>query len=107
MTRTADGGGGGAVDLRMDPGEVRAVASKLGKAASALDAVGSATPGTADHGLAGVLLATMVARVCETGGRLALEAQTLSETVTACHDTTVATDQAAAERFLISGTAGE
>ena len=103
MTPVHEGGGGG-IDVRMDPDEVRRVATKLGEAGDTMDAVGSATPGSADHGLAGALLATVLGRFCETGGRLVLEAATLSETVIACHDTTVATDAASAQRFLVTGT---
>lgn len=97
------GGGGGSLDVRMDPEEVRAVASLLSRAGQDVEAVGNSIPPTSDHGLAGELLAAMVARYCEAGARLVLEAQTLSETVIACHDTTVATDAAAAERFLTGG----
>lgn len=99
------GGGGGGLDVRMQPQAVRDVADRVSGAGDTMETAGSATPADADHGLAGALLATVLARYCETGARLVLEAETLSETLRACHDTTVATDAAAAERFLVSGSA--
>lgn len=105
MAMVAEGGGGGAV--RMDPGAVKGIASRMSAAADRMDGAGSTVPGSDDLGLAGPVLATVLARFCEAGARIGLEADTLAETVLACHDSTVGTDQGAAERFLVTGEGDE
>ncbi|GAB3440763.1 hypothetical protein GCM10027517_15770 [Phycicoccus ginsengisoli] len=98
----AEGGGGGS-RLYVDEKVLGDVATSLSDSAGQMDATGNALPASSDLGLAGPVLSSLLSRWCEAGGRLALEARTISEAVRTSVDTSAATDAAAAERFLIGG----
>jgi hypothetical protein len=98
------GGGGGATSLIVDHDTLSDVAAGLSAAGSALDGCGNDVPSGGDHGLAGPLLAQMLARVTEVGARISFEAATLSAVVTECNSLVADTDTAVAETYLVEGT---
>ena len=102
MNQAADGGGGGGGRSIIVNHETLAnISTALGNASTAMDACGNSMPGTGDLGLAGPLLAQMVARVAETGSRLAFDATTLGAAVADCNKLSADADSVAAENLLI------
>ena len=94
------GGGGGGASLILDHGTLSSVSHGLEAAAEELDRSGGSTPGTGGTGEAAALLNLILARVTETGARLAFEAATISQTVRECNSTVADVDRAQAEAYL-------
>jgi len=99
----AAGGGGGAPDLIVDHGTLRAVADNLLAAGATLADRAASAPAGGDHGLAGPLVALMLGRASETAARLVFEARTLSEAVTQCNTTAATVDSDEAGAYLVGG----
>jgi hypothetical protein len=101
--KASAGGGGGASSLIVDHGTLSEVAQGLSGAGDALDGCGNGMPAGGDHGLAGPLLAQMLARVSEVGARISFEAKTLAAVVTECNSAVADADTAVAESYLVEG----
>jgi hypothetical protein len=105
VNQVADGGGGGGRSIIVNHETLTGVATELGNASTAMDGCGSSMPGSSDHGLAGPLLAQMLAAVAETGSRLAFDASTLGGAVAECNKLSSDADSVAAENMLIKAAA--
>ena len=103
MRTTDGGGGGGASNLVVDHGTLTRVADQLGRAATDLDAVGSARPGAGSTGQAEPLLLMILAAASEAAARLAFESTTIAAAVEDCNSTVADVDAHEAASFLVNG----
>ena len=104
MNLAADAGGGGsAPDLVLDADVLQAVAKRLGTAATDLDRVGRSLPTGGDFGDAAGVVSGSVALAVGVAGKLMVEADTLGGLVAMVTSSTVETDRANAETFLVKG----
>lgn len=97
----ADTGGGGSASgaTWMDVDAVEALAARLSAAGSDLDCAGGLAPRGGDFGLAGPLIADMMASVLDAGARCAAEGIHLADLVDQSREAWVGIDAAAAESF--------
>ena len=90
-------------NVYVDPPALTRVGRDLDEAGDTLDALAAGAPDSDNYGIAGALVTSMLSGILKSAAMVSADASIIGQTVVDCAKVNDATDQEAAESFILSG----